>query len=193
MKKEPMPKPKVVNPWPMQKRRAYKHVIEWDLKTYPAMKAEIEAEIREIEDMASPEATILRDNIYLTPRNQKAKPRQEGDEPSYMHAKSSKVSFSDPTVEKAEQLRKYRMQILSGTEYKEMVRRINAIERVLERLEESSISDCRMRAELIKSKYFKQEETDQQIQGRLNICVKTYYNWITKTIYEIAKELGFVI
>ena len=195
MMKSPMKisRSRIVNPWPSQKRKAYKTVIEWDLKTYKAMKMEIEAEIVAIEEMVAPSATDIRENIFIVPRSHRPKARQEGDLPTYIHGKTTRVNYSDPTANKAEQIRRYRSQLLSGTEFKEMVRRVNAIERVLERLDSSPTVERRLRAELVKSKYFEQEETDDQIMARLNVSKTTYYTWIQKTIYEIAKELGIII
>lgn len=193
MKRQPNPKSKILNPWPKQKRRKAREVIEWDLKTYEAVKKEIEEQLQEIEEMTAPSAVGIQENIYLCPPDPNFIPRQEGDMPEYIRGKTSKSVLSDPTVEKAEQLRRYRTLVLSNTEFKEAVRRINAIERVLERLDRSSILDNRQRAELIRRKYFRQEESDQQIMEDLKLSDSTYYRWVKRTIYEIAKELGFII
>lgn len=193
MNKQPIPKSKVLNPWPKAKRRAAKQAIEWDLRTYEAMKKEIEEQLQEIEEMSAAAATDIRENIYLRPRDRQFKPRQIGDTPTYIGGKTSRSNLSDPTADKAEQLRRYRAKVLSNTEFKEAVRRVNAIERVLERLDRSSILDHPRRGELIREKYFRQEKTDQQIMDDLKISRTTFYSWIQKTIYEIAKELGFII
>lgn len=73
-----------------------------------------------------------------------------------------------------------------------MIRRINAIERVLERLERSNVADNRNRAKLIREKYFEQEKTDERIAQELSISRATFFRWQAKTIREIAKELGFI-
>ncbi len=182
-------KSKSKNPWPKEKRLAARKVIEWDLFTYESVKKDIERVIQEIEEIAAPTATDIRKNIYT-----------ESKEMKYVGGFNTGVvigktfhSAGDPTANKAEQVRRYRQILLSNTEYRESVRRINAIEEVLGNLDKSTISDNNLRAQLIREYYFKQDKTLGAIATELHICEKTAQRWKHKTIYEIAKRLGFVI
>jgi RinA family phage transcriptional activator len=192
MKQEPIPKSKILNPWPRQKRNINREVIEWDLRTYEVMKAEIAAMAKEIDEMAALSAVDIQGNIYAIPHKSDFKPRQEGDQPEYITSHAIRAE-SDPTASKAEAIRRYRATMLASTEYREMVRRVNAIERVMERLENSTIADHRLRAKLIRGYYFEQEKSLVELANELNICEKTARNWRDRTIDEIAKNLGFIV
>jgi hypothetical protein len=192
MKRQAIPKSKLCSPWPIQKRKANREAIEWDLKTYKAMKKEIDDILQEIDDMAAPTATDVRSSIYSIPHKSTFKPRQLGDQPEYIASHPTR-NEGDPTASKAEEIRRYRELKLSGTEYREMVRRINAIERVMERLERSKVPDDILKAKLIRMKYFDQDDTDKGIRAKLDISERTFYRWQIFVIKRVAKELGFVI
>ncbi|HBF39787.1 MAG TPA: hypothetical protein DDW50_21045 [Firmicutes bacterium] len=189
MKQKPLSGSKMINPWPKEKRRAAQKVIEWDLFTYESVKKDIERAIREIEEIAAPTATDIRENIYL-----------ESKEMRFIGGFNTGVvigkpihSSGDPTADKAEQVRRYRQTLLSNTEHRESVRRINAIEEVMEILDKSTVPDNNSRARLIREYYFKQSKTLEAIAIDLHICERTARNWKYKTIFEVAKRLGFVI
>jgi hypothetical protein len=165
--------------------------IEWDLKTYQAMRKEIDDMLQEIDDIAAPSAVDVRSSIYSIPHKVTFEPRQLGDQPQYIPSHPTR-NESDPTASKAEQIRKYRESRLSGTEYRETVRRVNAIERVMERLERSSIKDLNQLAILIKRWYFNQDPISV-IERDLNIARRTRYRWRDLVIRRIAKELGFIV
>jgi hypothetical protein len=187
--RQTLPKSKVKNPWPKEKRWAARKVIEWDLFTYESVKKNIEKVMEEIEDMAAPSATDIRENIYTQSKQVQF---NGGFNTSIIIGKPIHGS-GDPTADKAETIRKYRQIMLGNTEYKESVRRINAIEEVLEILDKSAIQDNNLRATLIREYYFKQNKTLGAIADELHICERTARRWRNKTIYEIAKRLGFVI
>jgi hypothetical protein len=187
--KQTLPKSKVKNPWPKEKRLAARKVIEWDLFTYESVKKDIERVIEEIEEMAAASATDIRENIY----SQSKQVQFDGGFNTSIVIGKPPHGPGDPTADKAEVIRKYRQAVLSNTEYRESVRRINAIEEVLEILDKSAITDNNLRAKLIREYYFKQDKALSVIANELHICEKTAQRWKYKTIYEIAKRLGFVI
>jgi hypothetical protein len=188
MKRQSLPKPKILNPWPPRKRRANKEAIEWELKTYKAMRQEIDEVMHEIDEMAASSARDIRESIYT---KSKEMTFPGGFNTSVIIGKPVR-NANDPTADKAEQIRRYRELRLGGTEYREMVRRINAIERVMERLERSGLRDFNQLAVLIKRRYFDQEDM-HILMGEFNISRKTFYRKRDLIITKIAKELGFVI
>jgi phage transcriptional activator, RinA family len=188
--KQTLPKSKIKNPWPKEKRWVARKVIEWDLFTYESVKKNIERVMEEIGDMAAPSATDIRENIYT----QSKQVQFNGGFNTSMVIGRPVHGSGDPTSDKAESIRKYRQVMLgSNIEYKESVRRINAIEEVLGILDKSAIQDNKLRAQLIREYYFKQEKTLGAIADDLHICERTARRWRNKTIYEIAKRLGFII
>jgi hypothetical protein len=191
MKRQTMPKSKLCNPWPNQKRKANRMAIEWDLKTYQAMRKEIDDMLQEIDDIAAPSAVDVRSSIYSIPHKVTFEPRQLGDQPQYIPSHPTR-NESDPTASKAEQIRKYRESRLSGTEYRETVRRVNAIERVMERLERSSLKNLNQLADLVKRWYFEQEDISILME---EFCISktTLYRWRDTVINKIAKEIGFIV
>ncbi len=190
-KNQPLPKPKLKSPWPEQKKRINRAAIEWDLKTYPAMKREIEEVLQTMDDIAAPSAVDVRSSVYSIPHKSSFKPRQLGDQPEYIVSHPVRHD-SDPTANKAEQLRQYRETVLHGTEYRETVRRVNAIEWTMERLEKSKSIMFNQQALLVKRAYFDQEDVKEVVK-ELNISLRTFYYWRDSVINKIAKELGFII
>lgn len=108
MKQEPIEKSKTRNPWPRQKRRAAQLAIIWELKTYKAMKADIEAIEREVDEEAAPSATDIRESIYL---ESKQINHQGGFNTSIVIGHPSR-STGDPTISKAEAIRRYRESLM---------------------------------------------------------------------------------
>lgn len=188
MKHKPIPKSKIENPYPRQKRKAAQWVVVWDLKTYKAMKADIDAIEKDIDEEAAPSATDIRDNIYTESKQMEFK---GGFNTKVVIGKEIHPT-GDPTISKAEAVRRYRESMYAGTEYREMIRRINAIERVLERFEKSQIQDDKLKARLIREKFFEQEKSDSTLAQELNIDVRTLYRWQGRIVREIAKQLGFI-
>jgi hypothetical protein len=102
--------------------------------------------------MAAASAVDIQGNIYAVAHKPEFKPRQAGKLPEYIHSHPTRGE-SDPTASQAEAIRRrYRETMLAATEYKEMVRRVNAIERVMERLERSRVQEDNLRARLIRVK-----------------------------------------
>lgn len=155
----------VVAAWPKQKLKAAREVIEWELKTYPATVKQINDLMAEIEEIAHPAAvgfgSIGRGN-----------------------------GVGDPTPQKAERIWNERERLLSGTQYCEVVRRINAIERVLDRFERRDLTA--KLADLVRVRFFKGGSKFEVMQ-ELHISERTYYRHLDLVIGAIAQELGFVI
>jgi hypothetical protein len=184
------------DPWPKQKRQANFKVIEQDLYTYKLMKKQIQEIIEEIDDMAAP-STTGNYNFY-TSTAKKSKSVEGSEEcspnysPDYIHGRKQ-FHFSDPTAKKAEQIMDYKRNILSGLELREMIRHVEAIEYVLERLAGSAQPEAKIRLALIEEKYFKCELTDEGIVQKLNISLRTFYYWKKGIVTEIGARLGFIV
>jgi Trp operon repressor len=193
MKPAKQPRPKVVNAWPRKKRLAARLVIVWDLMTYYSTKAELAASLadalEEISGIASPPATDIRENIYLQPKIP-FKPRQKGDRPEYIKGHPERPT-SDPTPARAEQLRRYKEAFFTAAEYRNTMRRINAIETVMAKYQ--TREDFKAVYQVVKMKYFDQSHSDQEIAKELNISVRTLYRYQDRAIKDIAKILGFVV
>jgi hypothetical protein len=180
---------KIKNPWPKEKRKAARQVIEWDLKTYKVVKADIEETEKEIDEMASPSATDIRENIYT---KSKEITFGGGFNTSVVIGTPTR-DVGDPTVSKAEAISRYQKSMFASGEYKEVIRRIKAIERVMDRLKRSSIPNENLKVRLIEMKYFEQDKSDKMIADELHIGHGTYWRWRDSVLEEIAKNLGFII
>jgi hypothetical protein len=183
---------KITNPWPEQKRRAYLAAIEWDLRTYEAMQTELRELQADIDELAAPPATDIRGNIYAIARPANISSQPDNIFPEYLKSHPTR-STNDPTPDRAELISEYRARVLCATEYRETVRRLNAIDRVLIRLERSQKPDDRLKLQLLKAKYFDQAKSDQQIADDLHISERTFRNWKNGLLLEIAKQLGMVV
>lgn len=188
------------DPWPKQKRQANFKVIEQDLYTYKLMKKQIQEILEEIDDMAAP-STTGNYNYYTSATKSSRSPESLSDcsldccqdySPEYIHGRKQ-FRFSDPTAKKAEQIMEYKRNILSGLELREMIRHVEAIEYVLERLAGSTRPDAKIRLALIEEKYFKCELTDEGIVQKLNISLRTFYYWKKGIVMEIGARLGFIV
>lgn len=180
------------DPWPKQKRQANFKVIEQDLYTYKLMKKQLKAILEEIDDMAAPQA-IGNYNFYPSvSKNAKSQDFLEEGGPEYLHGRKQH-RFSDPTPEKAERIMEYKRNLLSGLELREMVRHVEAIEYVLDKLARSIRPDAKIKLALIEEKYFKCELTDQGIIQKLNISLRTFYYWKKDVVAEIGARLGFIV
>ena len=113
-----------------------------------------------------------------------------------LHARDSVRETSNSTLERALKLIYFKNRnskvssIISAVGFAEMVRKIEAIDDVLERFESSSIGDQRSKAELIKDRYFVHELTPDGLALKYSISKKIVYNWCYDVIYEIAKQMG---
>lgn len=180
---------KIRNPWPKQKRRAYLQAIEWDLRTYEAVRADLRDLQNEIDEMAAPPAVDIRGSIYAIRHS----PEYSDGRPVECIRSRPTRTGNDPTAARAELISEYREQIYCATEYRETIRRIRAINQVLDRLERSQRPDDRLKLHLIKAKYFEQVKTDTAIAEELGISERTFRNWKNGILLEIAKHLGYVI
>lgn len=179
----------IKNPWPKEKRKAARQVIEWDLWTYKAMKEDIEEMEKEIDEIAASSATDIRENIYSNSKNMDF---NGGFNTSVVIGTSTR-NTSDPTLSKVEKINRYKESMFASGEYKEVIRRIKAIERVMDRLKRSSIPNDKLKARLVEMKYFDQDKPDSMIIDELHIGRRTLFRWRDSVIEEIAKNLGFVI
>jgi hypothetical protein len=183
---------KLPDPWPKQKRQANFKVIEQDLYTYKLMKKQIQAILKEIDEMAAPQA-VGNYGLYIsTSQHEKSGERPEEHQPQTIGSRKQ-FRFSDPTAEKAEQIMEYKRNVLSGLEIREMIRHVEAIDYVLDKLAGSSRPDAKVRLALIEEKYFKCELTDEGIVQKLNISLRTFYYWKKEIVGEIGARLGFIV
>ena len=179
---------KILNPWPEGKRKAAQIMIKWDLLTYTVTKADLDLFQKEIDEEAAPSATDIRKSVYLKSKDMSF----GGGFNTSVVIGSETRNTSDPTASKAAAIEAYRNTMYAATEYREMIRRLKAIETVLNRLDKSPIPDDNLRARMIRVKYFEQEKTDEQISLEFNISRATLFRWQSGVVYEIGKELGFI-
>ena len=177
---------------PKSLKRAYYRTIEEELYNYRFIKGYIEKTINDfLETDYEPalKATTIND-LYSS--NGISNKRDYDN----LHAHNSIRVTSNPTLEKALKLIYFKNQnnkvssIISTIGFAEMVRKIEAIDDVLERFESSSIGDQRSKAGLVKDRYFVHELTPDGLALKYSISKKTVYNWCYDVIYEIAKRLG---
>jgi hypothetical protein len=187
-KKNEISTSKILNPWPEQKRKAAQTVIKWDLLTYKVMKVDLESFQKEIDEEAAPSATDIRESVYSKSKEMTF----NGGFNTSMVIGTETRNASDPTASKAAAIEAYRKTMYAATEYREMIRRIKAIETVLGRLDKSPVPDDKSKAALIRVKFFEQEKTDEQISLEFNVSRSTLFRWQSGVIYEIGKELGFI-
>lgn len=180
------------DPWPKQKRQANFKVIEQDLYTYKLMKKQIQEILDEIDDMAAPSTTGNYNFYTSATQNSKSSDIREDYNQEYLHG-HKQFRFSDPTAKKAEQIMEYKRNILSGLELREMIRHVEAIEYVMDKLAGSARPDAKIRLALIEEKYFKCELTDEGIIQKLNISLRTFYYWKKGIVAEIGARLGFIV
>lgn len=178
--------------WPKQKRQAIFKMIEQDLYTYKLMKKQIQSILEEIDDMAAPQA-ICNYNMYtVASQNPKCGETSEDYQPQTIRGRKQ-FHFSDPTAEKAERIMEYKQNVLSGLELREMIRHVEAIEYVLNKLADSPRPEAKLRLALIEEKYFKCNLTDEGIVQKLNISLRTFYYWKKEIVGEIGARLGFIV
>jgi hypothetical protein len=133
--------------WPKEYLKANFKVIEQDLYNYQFMKKKIEDVIEE---------------FYLTEF-------EPGPNTSNIQIEPRSGGISDPAFQQVvksltlEQRHKKIMSMVTAVGFTEMVRQIEAIEYVLERLKFSSTGVDRLKAELIQKKYFEKRLTPEGI------------------------------
>ncbi|MGE5585734.1 MAG: hypothetical protein ACM309_09450 [Bacillota bacterium] len=178
--------------WPRSKRRANFKAIEHELYTYEAVKREMERLEREINDIASPPAYwpdvgfVRKQVVGLD-----GKPSEErvyGFVPG-----RSEGRISDPTPEQAQAVWQYKERVLGSLAYREMARRVEAIEYMLSLLRSSQDPDAKAKLMLVEEKYFKRRLTDQAIADELAVSMSTFYRWRREVIEMIAERLGWVV
>jgi len=182
-----------INQWPKSYLKANFKVIEQDLYAYRLMKKTITDLLEQLDEAESFEpglkATKLSDMYQIKEKN----PNK-----SYIAAHNLIRPESNPTEGQAlimmhwEEKRKHLEQLLSATQYAEMIRRIKIIEYVLNRLENSSIGYEKQKAELIKARYFEQRLAPVGLAQEFHISLATVYKWSTEVVLEISRRLGFI-
>lgn len=173
--------------FPRAKRRAWFRAVEQELYTYERCKAEIARRIAEIDDIAGlrsswPQAT--KDLDY--DETGKARVVQA-------IALASHTGVSDPTPDRAEEVRRYKERVLGSLQFRTMVNCVEAIDAVLGRLERSQKPNDQLKLELIREKYFRRQLTEIGICQKLGIAERTYYKWRKQVIQAIASQLGWVV
>jgi len=151
------------------------------------MKRQIELHEKEIDDMAAPSATDIRESVYIKSKNMSFK----GGFNTSVVVGNTVRNTNDPTADKAHEIMFFRNSI----GYKEMVRHVEAIDYVLnlymERMTRSD-REAHLKMKLVEEKYFKNLLTDAGIYTQLNISRRTFYRWKEDVLSQIAEQLGFI-
>jgi hypothetical protein len=167
------------------KRRKTRELIEQELYTYEQSRREIERRIAEIDDIASPRSNW--------PPVGKAS-SEKGDVVAFVEGRSEGQT-SDPTAERAQKVWNYRKGVLSSRAYLEMAKRVEAIEKVLDRWDEAAACGdtvAGLKLTIVRRKYFKRL-SDETIWEQLRIGRTTFYRYRRVVLEEIAQELGWVV
>lgn len=178
--------------WPRSKRRANFKAIEHELYTYEAVKREIERLQQEINDIASPPAYWP--NVgYVTKRVVGLDGKQYEERVYGVVPTRSEGRISDPTPERAQTIWQYKERVLGSLAYREMARRVEAIEYMLSLLRSSQDPDAPAKLRLVEEKYFKRRLTDEGIAAELHISMSTFYRWRREVIGIVAERLGWIV
>lgn len=167
-------------------------LIEQDLLNYQLMKEKIEEIIEELEacDFEPGPKTIAYNDLYLTGYGPKS---------DYgLTARSVVRKVVDATYEQAirdmaltERYARAK-KVYGSLGVSEMIRRVEAIDDVLQRLENSTVEADRLKALLIRKRYFEKRWTTEGLIRELSISRATLYRWCQEVIREIAVKLGFI-
>lgn len=161
--------------------KANYRVIEQDLYNYKLMKKYINEVIEEYKET---------EEYTPSPSVSTNKPADGGRPEGYA---------SDPTFQQAiksmilQERFKNVVSIYSALGFAELVRRVEAIDYVLDRLENSVIGSERTKAELIRKRYFERKLTPEGLAQTMHISRATVYRWCDDVIREIAAKLGFMV
>jgi len=178
--------------WPRAKRRANFKAIEHELYTYDVVKRELDRMQQEIADIASPPGHwpsvgfITKKVVGLD--GKASEERVYGVVPG-----RSEGQISDPTPERAQDVWQYREKVLGSLAFREMSRRVEAIDYMLSLLRSSQDPEAPAKLRLVEEKYFKRRLTDEGIWNELHISMKTFYRWRREVIEIIAERLGWVV
>lgn len=178
--------------WPRSKRRANFKAIEHELYTYEAVKREMERLEQQINEMASPPGYWP--SVGVITKKVVGLDGKEAEEQIYgLVPGRSEGRVSDPTPERAQEVWQYREKVLGSLAFREMARRVEAIEYMLSLLRSSQDPDAPAKLRLVEEKYFKRRLTDEGIWNELHISMKTFYRWRREVIEIIAERLGWVV
>jgi hypothetical protein len=167
---------------PISYLKANYRVIEQDLYNYYLIKQHVKKIIEEYK---------ISEEYQPTPSVSTNRPIDEGGRP--------KGKTSDSTYNQAVKCMRLRERyknatsIYSALGFAEMMRRIEAIEYVLDRLESSSIGADKLKADLVKKRYFERRLTPDGLAIELHIHRSTVFKWCNDVIGEIATRLGFIV
>jgi hypothetical protein len=182
--------------WPATKRKVNFKTIEQDLYTYYAMKKQLQEIEEDIEAIAYPQAAGGEVGYVILGRQINKKGQEEEIRAYDFVCSHSEGQTSDPTENRAQRLWEYRQNRMSSLAFSEMVRRIAAIDYMLNILRERTIrndGESQLRLRLIEEKYFKRKLTDCGIWESLNVSRRTFYRWQYQTIKMVADQLGIII
>lgn len=178
--------------WPRAKRRANFKAIEHELYTYEAVKREMERLEQEINDIASPPGHWL--SVGFITKNVVGLGGKGFEERVYgVVPVRSEGQVSDPTPERAQDVWQYKERVLGSLAFREMARRVEAIEYMLSLLRSSQDPDAPAKLRLVEEKYFKRRLTDQAIADELSVSMSTFYRWRREVIEIVAERLGWVV
>lgn len=167
------------------KRRKTRELIEQELYTYEQSRREIERRIAEIDDIASP-----RSNWPPIGRVS----GEKGDVVAFAEGRSVGQT-PDPTASRAQEVADYKAQVLGSREFREMVERVEAIERVLDVLrmfDAAGLEGARIQLRIIQRKYF-ERASDETVWTELGISRTQFYRHRLAIIQAVARHLGWVV
>lgn len=182
--------------WPLAKRRANFKALEQDLYTYHAMKRQLKEIEEDIESIAYPQAAGGEVGYVIVGEEVDKKGNSQELRVYDFINSHSPGQTSDPTALKAQRLWDYRQFHMSSLAYREMLRRIDAIEYLLTIFRQRAKhgdDEARLKLSLIEEKYFNRRLTDCGIWQSLNISKRTFYYWQRSIIKILADQLGLVI
>jgi hypothetical protein len=182
--------------WPSAKRRANFKALEQDLYTYHAMKKQLQEIEEDIESIAYPQAAGGEVGYRVIGEKTNKKGEKEELRVYDFVVGHSEGQTSDPTAMKAQKLWDYHKFHMSSLAYREMLRRIDAIDYLLsifrQRAERGEL-EAKLKLRLIEEKYFNRRLTDCGIWESLNISKRTFYYWQRGIIRILAEQLGLII
>lgn len=184
--------------WPKQYLKANFKMIEQDLYTFRLMKETVVLilKVNELETTRQFHTGLI--NVPLNEMDNEMSQLKEYRVRNLTNQISSNCQGSQATEPDIKNLqwedeRKYLRNILAGTQFSEMLRRVEAIEFVLTRLDNSEIGSEQKKSQLIRERYFENKLNPDGLALKFNISRRTVFYWCNDVIQEIANRLGFIV
>jgi transcription termination factor NusB len=170
------------------KRRKTRELIEQELYTYEQTREQIKQRIAEIDDIASP-----RSNWPPIGRVS----GEKGDVVAFVEGGNGRDrgQHSDPTPDRAQKVSDYKEKVLGGKVFREMVERVEAIEKVLNVLrmfDAAGLEGARIQLHIIQRKYF-ERASDETVWTELGISRTQFYRYRMAIIQAVARHLGWIV